>query len=416
MTILLNAIPVSNVYMSMPRNGAWLMDCEMQTLSIPTPPAVGGPAAILMDTGGVFLGTVLTSDSTSIFGKCIMRIIAGTTTGLTMVLPSQNFGLGPSLLMVATALLGQAGLALNPGLSSPAALQSRFKTYTTDSTLTVAQELSRMCQSAGCSWRPDPTTGTITFVIDTYATAVSLPTAAVVESIDLEGAMTYNVPVLDSLPLPGTTMANGNNVNEVKIFSEGSSFFVQLLPFQGSRYVPENQIIDPLSTYAATVVLDNANGTMNIMPASPLFKGVMMNVPVSVAGPGLLVATPSPGAACFFSFANGDVSMPQVTSFASAAASPQPAATWTFGATAAATPLALQPPVDANFTAIQTYLATLATTINANFAAIATYLTALTLPVAGPVAGPPASPPPPPGTAATPPVPSPTPSITLKST
>lgn len=303
--------PVLSGSITRPLRGAWSADLEVDADAAPTGTLTLSGASLSL------VGTVVTSQSWNDRQRC--RIVGGKG-GMTRTLGPAWFR-ATTLRTVVQATLAAAGESLSPTsdastLALPVAAWARLR-----STAAASLETLLAVYAPAALWRVLPD-GTIYVGPVTWPTVTS---SAVVQ--DNRGDEDVADLAGEDLSLDAGVTVSGRRVGLARhrirpqgLRSEAWWYTATERGLAASvRSLVERivgQRLDLLAAYPATVVSQNADGTLELRPSSPKVPPVT-KVPIRYGIPGI-TAKVATGARVWLEFTGGDASLPVATLWESA--------------------------------------------------------------------------------------------------
>jgi len=279
--------------------GNWTADLEVSS----DEPITG--AQTLEAFGIEFVGTVKRTP-TVIAGRCKVRLIGGAGK-LTQEIPARQWANSPTVREIITSALTAIGDKLS-ATSDSALLAKRVDQWKRNEA-PASRAIQAICDNQGALWRV-LRDGTVWVG---YASYPEVTTEHDLMDEDWSAGVIEIAPDAPEL-VPGITF-RGQQIRYVVHLLEPDSLRSEacLDPPSGllDRFLAGvRQEIDYSRTYAARVVSQNPDGTLQLSPDDPKQKGTGLNkVPIETGLPGFVVKVLS-GARCSYHYENGDPSKP----------------------------------------------------------------------------------------------------------
>jgi hypothetical protein len=298
---VLNDYPLLSGTIRVPRVGAWTAEVEIRS-----DVSYVGSAAISLE-GTNFVGA---SSRSSVKGPGrVACAVVGGAGGLETEVPARQY-VGPNVSLVLGDILSLAGETISSAVS--ASLTGRSLTTWQRAAGTAKEALAQLAEALGVSWRV-LLDGTVWLGAETWPEVT--PECRVLDDDQATGTVTLSlVPSL----LPGTTFCGQRieqvrhelGTGEARTEASSTSPAAAMSAFLG----PIEKRIRYSRSYSARVVKQNANGTMQILPDDPTFKGSGLDqVKIRLGVPGTV--TVPKGARVELVFEDGDPQKPIATAF-----------------------------------------------------------------------------------------------------
>lgn len=297
------AHPVIRAELTLQLHKEWDADVELDVPDDKDPPT--GPFVLNME-GVEFRGTIIPARSGRYGGRTRIRVVGGAG-GLTTELPPKNYAGGViKVRTVVLDILRESGESLSPDAKDPI-LDQQLPGWQRGAGK-GRDHLTRLGDKVGANWRV-LRDGTVWFGTEGWA-ELDVSADPVVEEHHGDGFM-MTAPT-QPLTYPGTVI-RGQRIEQVvhrledrQLRSEhhASSFRGGLRKFGDEQ----RRELDFTKRYPATVVTQNADGTLDVTPDDPLIKGTGLgHCAIYVGLPGTKIKVPQ-GTRCLVAFAAGDPS------------------------------------------------------------------------------------------------------------
>lgn len=298
-----NGSTLLSASISMPAVGAWHTEIVVDSAS-----ALSG--AVTLDIDGVqFSGTVIRGGTNG--GRSLAKLVGGNG-GLSTELPVRNYVAPATLALVIGDILREAGETLST--TADAALLATVLTRWERSAGPASHSLVALLDAIGATWRV-LADGTV------WIGTQSWPTQEIEHALideDWSSGILLIAPLKPELR-PAVTF-RGQRLDEVahNFMPEGLRTEARLVSLNSmlNRFLGHlRRQIDYSRSYAARVVNQNADGTLQVLPDDAKFKGAGLDrAPMRFGIPGVTVMI-LPGARCWVAFEGGDPALPYVHSF-----------------------------------------------------------------------------------------------------
>lgn len=271
---------------------------------------VAGPAVV--DVAGVqFVGTATSGKDSG--NRVSVRVVGGAG-GLSSTVTAIAFAQATRGTILQAAL-GSGGETLSP--LSDSTVTGGLLAHWSIASGTVAEAVRRLVEHASATWRVLPD-GTIWVGVDVFPPVE--PEHVLISESPVNQRLVVAVDTASILP--GTTF-RGRHVSSVEYTISHRSMRASVSYAEGRDDLAgglsalvrrESAGRDLERTFAARVVAQNADGTLELRPTDPKMPG-LSRVPVRLGLPGVTGYQVIPGIDCSLEYENGDPSKPFVSSF-----------------------------------------------------------------------------------------------------
>ncbi|MBK6694801.1 MAG: hypothetical protein IPG50_21720 [Myxococcales bacterium] len=295
--VTLNGARVVRARLVVPLEGAWWADVEVEGSDASV---VAGAVSLEWEGVGTFRGAARRGAS---FAGTVEARIVGGGGGMPKVLAARHYR-RVSARTVANDIATEAGETLDPASDVDVELE-----HWTREGSHAALALSSLARSLGLAWRMTPA-GSLLLKAPTW------PDAGLVDLDILNRDSATGRVEVRRWALPGTTVA-GERVARAtaSVGDQGTAMVLEV----GDRATLDALIrravshVDYFGTYAATVILQAADGTLELDLEDPRFPD-LAGVPIDFGTPGTTAKVPR-GTRVGVTWKNGDPAKPRVVSF-----------------------------------------------------------------------------------------------------
>jgi hypothetical protein len=299
----LNEYPLLTAMMRIPRVGPWTGEVEFRAET-----AYTGDVVITIDD--VEFSGFIEDDGAALNGaNRVAAKVTGGAGGLDTELAAKQY-VAPLVSAVLDDIMRESGETLSGDVDS--AITSKSLTTWQRAAGNAKQALAALATSLGVTWRV-LLDGTIWFGQDTFETVE--PEHRLLDNDQSTGTATTSL--IASL-LPGTTFLGLRleQVNHTIGPKDARTEASRTSPAAAMRAFlgPVEQRIQYSRAYSARVVKQNADGTLQVLPDDPVFKGAGVDqVKIRLGVPG--TCTVPKGARCEICFSGGDPQKPRAVAF-----------------------------------------------------------------------------------------------------